>query len=325
VVAHQIETLGGRLQLETRVGQGTTFRMQFPVPQLLVSCVQLQVGDRTFAIPAQDIAATTLWDSLEATAVADGQQPYTWQIQQGDTLVPGLDLLQYWQPQATNRTIAETAIALRVRTTDQEQPLWILVDDLMGQTELLITSVPSPLEAPLGLLGVSLQNDGSLVPVIDAAMLAEVLSQPQAVQSVQVGATVPVTFAPEPPQPESQRHSNRTILVVDDAALMRRRIEVSLAAHGYTIVTCVDGLDAWNWLQSHPTPAMVITDVEMPNMDGFTLIDRARQSGLTMPMLVVSSRLAEEWSKEANRLGATDYLTKGFTTQELVNKVKSLL
>jgi chemotaxis protein histidine kinase CheA/CheY-like chemotaxis protein len=325
VVAHQIETLGGRLHLETRVGQGTTFRMQFPVPQLLVSCVQLQVGDRTFAIPAQDIAATTLWDSLEATAVADNQLPYTWQIKQGDTLVPGLDLLQYWQPQSTNRTISETAIALRVRTTEQNHPLWMLVDDLIGQTELLITPVPSPLEAPLGLLGVSLQNDGSLVPVIDAAMLAEVLSQPQVVQSTQLGVTVPVTFAPEPPQPESQRHSNRTILVVDDAALMRRRIEVSLAAHGYTIVTCVDGLDAWNWLQIHPTPAMVITDVEMPNMDGFTLIDRARQSGLTMPMLVVSSRLAEEWSKEANRLGATDYLTKGFTTQELVNKVKSLL
>jgi chemotaxis protein histidine kinase CheA/CheY-like chemotaxis protein len=325
VVAHQIETLGGRLQLETRVGQGTTFRMQFPVPQLLVSCVQLQVGDRTFAIPAQDIAATTLWDSLEATAVAGDQQPYTWQIKQGDTLVPGLDLLQYWQPQSTNRTISETAIALRVRTTEQNQPLWILVDDLIEQTELLITPVPSPLEAPVGLLGISLQNDGSLVPVIDAAMLAEVLSQPQAVQFAQMGSVIPSALTPEPAQTESKHHGNRTILVVDDAALMRRRIEASLAAHGYTIVTCVDGLDAWNWLQSHPTPAMVITDVEMPNMDGFTLIDRARQAGFTMPMLVVSSRLAEEWSKEANRLGATDYLTKGFTTQELVNKVKSLL
>lgn len=70
---------------------------------------------------------------------------------------------------------------------------------------------------------------------------------------------------------------------------------------------------------------MVITDIEMPNMDGFTLIDRARQAGITIPMVVVSSRLAQEWSKEAKRLGATDYLTKGFSTLELINKVKSLL
>jgi CheY-like chemotaxis protein len=112
---------------------------------------------------------------------------------------------------------------------------------------------------------------------------------------------------------------------VDDAALMRRRIEASLAAYGYTIITCADGQEAWNWLQSHTAPAMVITDIEMPNMDGFTLIDKARQAGITIPMVVVSSRLAEEWSKEAQRLGATDYLTKGFTTQELVNKVKSLI
>lgn len=325
VVAHQIEILGGRLQLETKVGHGTTFRLQFPVPQLLVSCVQLQVGDRTFAIPAQDVATTTLWDSLDTTAVEDQQQPYSWQIKQGESLVPGLDLMHYWQPQATCRTIPDTAIALQIRAAEQDKTLWILVDDLIGQTELLITPVPNPMEAPLGLLGISLQNDGSLVPVIDAAMLAEMLCQPQTLPSTLVTSATPSPLSSEPTAQDNQHYSKRTILVVDDAAMMRRRIEASLAAHGYTIVTCVDGLDAWNWLQSHATPAMVITDVEMPNMDGFTLIDRARQTGLKIPILVVSSRLAEEWSKEANRLGATDYLTKGFTTQELVNKVKSLL
>jgi CheY-like chemotaxis protein len=197
-----------------------------------------------------------------------------------------------------------------------------LADDLIGQTELLITPLPNPLEAPLGVLGVSLQTDGSLVPVIDAAMLAEILSQPQTAKQT---VLTPPSIINQPPEQDALPHASRTILVVDDAALMRRRIEASLTAYGYTIVTCVDGQEAWNWLQSHSTPAMVITDIEMPNMDGFTLIDRARQSGITIPMIVVSSRIAEEWSKEAQRLGATDYLTKGFTTQELVTKVKSLL
>ena len=119
--------------------------------------------------------------------------------------------------------------------------------------------------------------------------------------------------------------SDRQILVVDDAALMRRRIESGLSPQGYEVATCDDGMDAWQWLQRHGQPALLITDIEMPRMDGFTLIDRCRQAGLDMPILVISSRLAEEWSRETARLGATDYLTKGFSTSELVNKVSSLL
>lgn len=323
VVAHQIEILGGRLRLETSMGEGSTFQLQFPVPQLLVSCVMLQVGDRTFAVPAQDVATTALWDSLQTIPAEETNRLYSWQIQQGETRMPGLDLLLYWQPQSTARSIPDTAIAMQIRATDQEKSLWILADDLIGQTELLISSLPSPMESPMGVLGVSLQTDGSLVPVIDASMLAEILSQPQVEEPTILAPQLTANL--ESPEIEVLPQSNRTILVVDDAALMRRRIEASLAAYGYTIVTCSDGQEAWNWLQSHTAPAMVITDIEMPNMDGFTLIDKARQFGITIPIVVVSSRLAEEWSKEAQRLGATDYITKGFTTQELVTKVKSLL
>jgi chemosensory pili system protein ChpA (sensor histidine kinase/response regulator) len=67
---------------------------------------------------------------------------------------------------------------------------------------------------------------------------------------------------------------------------------------------------------------MMITDIEMPMMDGFTLISKCRESGINIPIMVSSSRLSEEWGKEARRVGATDYLTKGFTTPELLEKVK---
>jgi chemotaxis protein histidine kinase CheA len=323
VVASQISAVSGKLSLNTTLGQGTTFIIEIPAPKLLVPCVLLQGGDRTFAIPSQDIATTALWDSLQTTPVEDTSPPYSWSIRQGETLEPGLDLVQYWQPQSTQRSIPETAIALRIRATEQTQSLWLLADDLREQMELLITPLPNPLQSPVGVLGVNLQSDGSLIPVIDASILAEMIATPQSNLS-----TIPLQLLTASPDTDALMplpHATRTILVVDDAALMRRRIEASLAAYGYSIVTCADGQEAWNWLQNHPTPAMVITDIEMPNMDGFTLIDRARQSGMTMPMVVVSSRLAEEWSQEANRLGATDYLTKGFTTQELITKVKSLL
>jgi CheY-like chemotaxis protein len=195
----------------------------------------------------------------------------------------------------------------------------------------LITPLPSPLTAPLGFLGVSLQSDGSLVPIVEVSAIAELLLQPVEQRPTAIYPSIGSQtsdsrgYAPPILEPEAGVHLTRTILVVDDAALMRRRLEASLTTYGYSVVTCADGQEAWNWLQTHPVPAMVLTDLEMPNMDGFTLIARARQAGLTIPMVVVSSRLAEEWNKEAKRLGATDYLTKGFTTQQLIDKVKQLL
>jgi CheY-like chemotaxis protein len=168
-------------------------------------------------------------------------------------------------------------------------------------------------------MGVGLQTDSSLIPVIEVDSLQEHLINSS------VSATITATQEDTGDINSEADRESPTILIVDDAALMRRRIEASLSAYGYTTHTCADGLEAWNWLKINPQPMLMITDVEMPNMDGFTLIDRCRDRNLAFPILVVSSRLAEEWAKEAQRVGATDFLTKGFSTGELVNKVNSLL
>lgn len=329
VVTEQVASLGGRLNLMTEVGTGTIFRLQFPVPQLLVPCVVVQAGDRIFAIPSQDITTTTILGNLEATQTSDTQSVCSWRIQSEETALLGLDLLEYWQLQTLGRSLPDTAVCFYIRPPQRSQGLWILADDLIGQTELLINPLPSPLVAPKGILGLSLQPDGSLMPVVEAATIAEfLLESPEresGTQIPQIPAREIVAEAPVQPIPEEIAQTTRTILVVDDAALMRRRMEASLSAYGYVVNTCADGQEAWNWLQTHPNPALIITDIEMPNMDGFTLINRAREAGITIPIVVVSSRLAEEWSKEASRLGATDYLTKGFSTPELINKVKNLL
>jgi chemosensory pili system protein ChpA (sensor histidine kinase/response regulator) len=194
---------------------------------------------------------------------------------------------------------------------------WLIADDLLGQTDLIINPLPSPLQPAEGLMGMSLQPDGTLLPVLNAPALVERLHlAPKLVAAA--GSTDAITF-------EETVVTAPTILIADDAALMRRRLEASLTTHGHETHTCADGLEAWNWLQTNPLPALIITDIEMPNMDGFTLIDRCRQKGIQTPVLVVSSRLSEDWFEEARRVGATDYLTKGFSTPELIQKVEELM
>jgi chemosensory pili system protein ChpA (sensor histidine kinase/response regulator) len=319
VVAAQVSELGGRLTLKTQLHLGSTFSIQVPVPHLLISCLLVKARRQTFAIPMEDIVTTTLWSLLEAQAIPSSD-PFSWKI--GG--LPGIELTRYW-PDGSLETfpLSETSLCVRLRprlmtTGSNSSPatseFWILADDIIGVTEAVISQLPSPLIVPPGLLGVSLQPDGSLIPVLDSNTL--LLHKDPAELSLPYLSS-PVTSGSEPLSP--------LILVVDDAALVRRRIEASLQAYGYRSHSCSDGLEAWSWLQANRPPALIITDIEMPGMDGFTLIERCRKAGMELPILVISSRLSEEWSREAERLGATGYLTKGFSTPDLLQTIEFFL
>lgn len=306
VVASQVEAMGGKLSLKTALGQGTTFTIEIPASQLLVSCVLVQVGDRVIALPSEEVIEVLFIDG-QATLTEAG-----WQIRRGeDQQTVAWPMHHYWQQSLGQ--LSEGAIAIRSRWGSFDQVAeWLIADALIGQTELLLSPLPYPIVPPAGMLGVSLQPDGQLVTVFDPGLLLSKLR-------FQTGdTTVAATSVP-------RAASGAKILVVDDAALMRRRIESSLNTHGYETQSCGDGLEALQWIQAHGAPLLMITDIEMPNMDGFTLLDRCRQEGLTMPVVVISSRLSEEWSREAQRLGANQYLNKGFKTAELIETVEALV
>jgi chemotaxis protein histidine kinase CheA/ActR/RegA family two-component response regulator len=304
VVTNQIAALGGKISLQTQLGIGSTFTIEVPALQLLVSCVLLQAGDRTIALPTEEILETVLLSATDIQLDVDQQH---WQISTYQGVVPGFSLAAYWHQ--FSATLPETAVGLRCRL-DNGSDIWLIADDLLEQSQLLINALPSPLLPPVGMLGVSLQPDGSLISVLDPIAIT---------QSLRDRSISPITNPITSPLPTT------TILVVDDAALMRRRLSSSLTNAGFAVQACGDGLEALQWLQANEQPAMIITDVEMPNMDGLTLIDRCRSLGMQVPILVVSSRLLENWGKEAQRVGANEFLNKGFTTHELLSMVEQLL
>ena len=319
VVVTQIASIGGRLSLETFPGLGSKFSIEIPAPQLLLPCVLFQVGDRQIALPTNSVLETVLLSSMTTTSQDVTVGMCTWQLINARGEIPGFDLNNYWQTgtSLSPRSLPDTAVCIRTRQAEDTPAVWAIADDLLGQAKLLINPLPSPLIAPVGLLGVSLQPDGKLISILDPIALSGLITS----NSLRVADT---ELAPSPSSAPA-KSSAPTILVVDDAAMIRRRFESSLNTYGFITYTCNDGLEALNWLQTNPLPDLMITDVEMPNMDGFTLIDRARQANIQIPILVVSSRASEEWGKEARRLGASDYLNKGFSTAEMIQKVNSLL
>lgn len=115
---------------------------------------------------------------------------------------------------------------------------------------------------------------------------------------------------------------DKAILVVDDSATVRKFVSVSLSMQGFTVVTACDGMDALEKLPAQQI-ALVITDLNMPNMDGFELIRALRESSQyrDLPVIILTSLTDEVSRDQGSRLGVDSYLVKPFSTEKVQYEV----
>jgi two-component system chemotaxis response regulator CheY len=120
--------------------------------------------------------------------------------------------------------------------------------------------------------------------------------------------------------------SAKTILAVDDSATMREMIFQSLSEIGYRVVLAVDGVDALDKLRSEAAPSVIITDINMPRMNGIALIDRVRREGpnRTTPILVLSTETDANWKAQAKQAGATGWITKPFNPERIADAIRKV-
>ncbi len=119
---------------------------------------------------------------------------------------------------------------------------------------------------------------------------------------------------------------NRTIVTADDSASVRQMVSFTLRQAGYEIIEAVDGRDALAKINS-ATVHMLITDLNMPNMDGIELIRqvRAAPSGRYMPIIMLTTESQESKKQEGRAAGATGWIVKPFKPDQLVAVVKKVL
>jgi len=114
------------------------------------------------------------------------------------------------------------------------------------------------------------------------------------------------------------------LLIVDDEPAMRRFLRTSLAVQGYEVSEAEDGQAALDFIRRNATDLLVL-DLGLPGLDGFTVIRKLRESGSTLPIIVLSSRTDEHGKVEALDLGADDYVTKPFGIEELMARIRAAL
>lgn len=117
-----------------------------------------------------------------------------------------------------------------------------------------------------------------------------------------------------------------TILAVDDSATMRQMLQVCLASAGFEVVTAEDGVDGIEKLKSSP-PDVVITDINMPRMDGFEFIEAVRsgEQSSRLPILVITTESAPEKKQRARDAGATGWIVKPFDPENLIQAVNRIM
>ncbi|HTW18688.1 MAG TPA: response regulator [Mycobacteriales bacterium] len=307
VVRTAVEDVGGLVELRSSAGAGTTFSLTLPVTLGVLRCLIARIGDEQFALPVPGIVESLSLKNAVVHSLAGS--PVV--VRHGETL-PLLDLGRALGIESND---ASPQAAVVVRQGDR-QVAWA-VEALDGERELVVKDLGAFLGRPPIISGATIDGSGSVVCLVDLRELTLDSSQPAATYS----ALVPTA---DPTEPLVRR---ARVLVVEDSVGVRELERAILEAAGYDVTTAVDGSDGAARLGEEPAD-LVLSDVEMPGMDGYDLTRTIRRTRgwEHVPVVIMTSRVSEEDQRAGLEAGASAYLLKTeFDQEQLVETVRRLV
>jgi chemotaxis protein histidine kinase CheA/CheY-like chemotaxis protein len=319
VVRTAVEGLGGAVEVRSVLGTGTTFALTLPVTLGVMRCLLVRCGQERYAVPLPGVLETV---SLADCGVHDVAGSLV--VVRHDEMLPLADLGDVLGVPGPR----EPRVAVLARLTG-ESLAWA-VDEVEGEREVVVKGLGDFLGAMPGTTGATIDDDGSLLLLVDLRELATRWSGSSTVATV--AATLAVAPGNEPRAREPRRlgaadTARARVLVVEDSIGVRELQRTILEAAGYDVLTAVDGLEGALHLQRSPVD-LVLSDVEMPGMDGFTLTRTIRKTRgwENVPVVIMTSRGDDSDKRAGMDAGADAYLLKSeFDQHALVDTVRRLV
>lgn len=306
-----LDDLRGVIHVETRQGLGTTFALRLPLSLAVMRVLLVAVDGIPYAFTAQYVAELVRCQAKALLTVANRQVTI---LRNEFVPVVGLgSVLRGGAGAPGPQTPAGDSLLLLVLQVRGEK-LAIVVDALLDERDMVIKPLPAHLRAQALVSGMVTTGKSELVNVLHAPALLDAARQARA-QSAQVVAGA------------LGRARRMRVLVVDDSLNTREIERDVLEASGFDVTLAEDGMDGLRKAQAELFDA-VLTDVEMPHMDGFTLTARLRQEEnyRERPIIIVTSLAKEEDKRRGIQAGADAYIVKGdFDRSNLVDTLRSLL
>jgi chemosensory pili system protein ChpA (sensor histidine kinase/response regulator) len=199
----------------------------------------------------------------------------------------------------------------------------VQVDDILGGQEIVIKNIGPQLARVPGVTGAAVLGSGETVLILNPLLLTERHLEATAAADA-ARALQPLDLAePQAVEPEPERQ--RSVLVVDDSLTVRKITDRLLTREGYRVLVAKDGVEALEKLRDQ-LPDVVITDVEMPRMDGFDLVRNVRSDDhlKSLPVIMITSRTAEKHRQHASDIGVDVFLGKPYEEGELLRHIAAL-
>jgi chemosensory pili system protein ChpA (sensor histidine kinase/response regulator) len=313
VVRSEVTAIGGRIETATSPGRGTRFTMQLPLTTAVTQVVMLRMDQKLVAVPSNLIEIVRRAKPQEVEACyASGSYAF------GEAVLPfyWMGALLQWSPRSVE-TSHRTRHVVVIRSANQR--VVVHVDEVLGNQEVVVKSLGPQLARLPGLTGMTLLASGGVALIYNPVALAAVYGESARSYTLASLQAPEIQETPKLVEEAKAVSAAPLVLVVDDSLTVRRVTQRLLAREGYRVVLAKDGLEALEKL-AQERPKVVLSDIEMPRMDGFDLVRNIRGDArlADLPVIMITSRIAEKHREHAAELGVNHYLGKPYSEDDLL-------
>ena len=304
VVRTNVSRLNGEIHVETESGRMTRFVLKVPLTVAIADALMVRCGPETLAFPLT--AVSVMRPVAPSDIVAAGGRE---SVRVDDQVLDLVRLDRVLGLRPTPPAMRLPVVVLR----GGGKPFGVVVDELLGKEEIVIKSLGALLEGVGPLSGATISGEGRVILLLDPTRLRE------------AAATAPLAARVGSREEEREAEPRTRVLLVDDSVSIRKFVGQMLEKAGFDVLTAVDGHDAIQQLTEQSVD-VVITDLEMPRVNGYALIEDMRRRSTTreIPVIVLTTRAGAKHVGLAQRLGVRHYVAKPVEEQSFIRLVASV-
>lgn len=307
VVRTNVERLKGNIQLDSVQDQGCTFRMTMRSTVASLKVMLVRINGIIHAVPLEFIRQTLL-ARPEDIYTLEGRQTITLKDEAISIAKMG-DLLELptIQTHTKKRSLKKESFISFLILKIESENLALIVDDLLEVLDIVIKPQSQVLRRVRNIIGATVLGTGEVCMIINP---------PDILKTIQKADTA---FIPSETQETTEQVVKPVILLAEDSIAVRTQEKRILEKAGYEVIIAVDGMDGYNKLRSRDFDA-VISDVQMPNMDGLEFVTKIRNHAeyRELPVILVTSLASEEDKRKGAKAGANAYIVKDQFNQEIL-------
>lgn len=309
VVKTNVEKLHGVIDIDSEIGKGTTLKLKIPLTLAIIQSLLVGTQEEIYAIPLANVNETVRV-SVDNIYTIEGKNV----LRLRDEVLSLVRLSDLFGVKQVLESGDQTYVVV---ISVAETKLGIIVDNLIGQEEIVIKSLGSYLANIDGIAGGTIRGDGRVTLIVDVGVIMDMAKE--------VKVDIKSSMSAEAIQKAKESPADYKVLVVDDSKMDRAIISKALAPTGITLIEATNGLEALNIIKSseHAFDAVLI-DIEMPKMDGYTLAGEIRKYSKyrNLPLIAVTSRTSKSDRLRGVEVGMTEYITKPYSAEYLENVVR---